>query len=89
MVDLLSYCSFHPELQRLWYVLSCVWDGACKCRCGFIVSVFCSWCDGSSDRSLMLDPLSYFSFHPVLHDWCNKGCGLCYPVCGRVHIKEP
>ena len=23
------------------------------------------------------------------HDWCNKGCGMCYPVCGMVHIKEP
>ena len=19
----------------------------------------------------------------------NKGCGLCYPVCGMVHIKNP
>ena len=19
----------------------------------------------------------------------NKGCGMCYPVCGMVHIKEP
>ena len=26
---------------------------------------------------------------PVLHDWCNKGHGMCYPVCGMVHIKEP
>ena len=26
-----------------------------------------SWCDGSSDRSLMVDPLSYFSFQSVLH----------------------
>ena len=32
---------------------------------------------------------SYFSFQPVLHDWCNKGRGMCYPVCGMVHIKEP
>ena len=31
----------------------------------------------------------YFSFQPVLHDWCNKGCGMCNPVCGMVHIKEP
>ena len=23
-----------------------------------------------------MDPLSYFSFQPVLHDWCNKGCGM-------------
>ena len=37
----------------------------------------------------MVDPLSYFSFQPGLHDWCNKGCGMCYPVCGMVHIKEP
>ena len=19
----------------------------------------------------------------------NKGCGMCYPVCGKVHIKDP
>ena len=31
-----------------------------------------------------IDPLlSYFSFQPVLHD-----CGMCYPVCWMVHIKE-
>ena len=29
----------------------------------------------------MVDPLGYFSFLPVLHDWC-------YSVCGMVHIKE-
>ena len=36
----------------------------------------------------MLDSLSYFSFQPVFHDWCNQGHGMCYPVCGMVHIKE-
>ena len=36
-----------------------------------------------------VNPLSYFSFQPVPHDWCNKDCGMCYPVCGMVHIKEP
>ena len=36
-----------------------------------------------------VDPLSYFSFQPVFHDWCNKGRGMCYPVCGMDHIKEP
>ena len=46
-----------------------------------------SWCNGSSDWSFMVDPLSYFSFQPVLHDWCNKGCGMCYPVYGMMHIK--
>ena len=29
-----------------------------------------------------------FTFQPVLHDWCNKGCGMYYPVSGMVHIKE-
>ena len=33
--------------------------------------------------------LMYILFQPVLHDWCNKGCGMCYPVCGMMHIKEP
>ena len=32
---------------------------------------------------------SHFLFQPVLHDLCNKGRGMCYPVCGMVHIKEP
>ena len=36
-----------------------------------------------------VNPLSYFSLMPVLHDWYNKGRGMCYPVCGMVHIKEP
>ena len=36
-----------------------------------------------------MDALSYFSSLPVLNDWCNKGRGMCYPVCGMMHIKEP
>ena len=36
-----------------------------------------------------IEPIKLFLFQPVLHDWCNKGCGMCYPVCGMVHIKEP
>ena len=36
----------------------------------------------------MVDPLSYVSFQPVLHDWCNIGRGMCYPLYGMVHIKE-
>ena len=43
------------------------------------------WVVGSTLHGV--DPLSYFSFQPVLHDWCNKGCGMCCPVCGIVHIK--
>ena len=33
----------------------------------------------------MDNPLITFSFHPVLHDWCN----MCYPVCEMMHINEP
>ena len=29
------------------------------------------------ERSFMVDPLSYFSFQPVFHDWCSKGHGMC------------
>ena len=34
-----------------------------------------------------VDPLIYFSFQPVLHDWCNKVRGMCYPVSGMVHVQ--
>ena len=30
----------------------------------------------------------HFSFQPVLHNWSNKGYGMCCPVCGMVHIKN-
>ena len=64
------------------------------------VTVLGARCSSEVERSLLvrwvvgsilhgLDPLSYFSFQPVLHDWCNKGRGMCYPVCGMVHIKKP
>ena len=35
----------------------------------------------------MVDPLSYFSFQPVVHDWCNKGREMCYSFLGMMHIK--
>ena len=50
-------------------------------------SLMVRWVVGSILHGV--DPLSYFLFQPVLHDWCNKGRGVCYPVCGMVHIKEP
>ena len=70
------------------------YHGLCYTSCGALAgtrnSSMGSWCDGSSDRSFMSDPLSYYSFQPVLHDLFNKGCGMYYPVCGMVHyIKEP
>ena len=50
-------------------------------------SLMVRWVVGSILHGV--DPLSYFSFQPVLHDWCIKGRGMCYPVCGMVHIKDP
>ena len=58
-------------------------------RCSSVVRAFAHGAMGRRVESLMVDPLSYFSFHPVLHDWCNKGRGMCYPVYGMMHIKEP
>ena len=49
-----------------------------------IVKSICSWCYGSSDQSFM----SYFSFQPMFHNWCNKGCCLCYSVIRMLHIKD-
>ena len=50
-------------------------------------SLMMRWVVGSILHGV--DPLSYFSFQPVRHDWSNKGRGMCYPVCGMVNIKEP
>ena len=25
----------------------------------------------------------------VLYDWCNKGCGMCYHVCGVMYVTDP
>ena len=43
-------------------------------------SIMVQWVVGSILHGV--DPLSHFSFQPVLHDCCNK-------VRGMVHIKEP
>ena len=36
--------------------------------------------NGSSDQSLMVEPLSYISFQPVLHNWYNKGRDMCNSI---------
>ena len=50
-------------------------------------SLMVRWVVGSILHGV--DPLSYFSFQPALHDWCNIGRGMYYTVCGMVHINEP
>ena len=77
-----------PNISRLLYKeyesLHLILLGA---RCSS--SVLRMSAHGAMDQSFMVDPLSYFSFQPVFHDRCNKGRGMCHPVCGMVHIKEP
>ena len=34
-------------------------------------------------------PIELFLVKARLHDLCNKGRGMYYPVCGMEHIKEP
>ena len=86
--NILQWCKFRPENKRQKVVLV-----AWRLLDFILIQVrgksVRSWCDWSSDRSFMVDPLSQFSFQPVHHHWCNKGRGMCYPVCGMMHIKEP
>ena len=40
------------------------------------------------DAPRMVVPLSDFLFQPVLHNRCNTGRGMYYPVSGMVHIND-
>ena len=51
-------------------------------KCSSVVRAFAH---GVMGVGLILN--GYFSFQPVHHYWCNKDHGMCYPVCGMVHIK--
>ena len=55
-------------------------------RCSSVVRAFahCAMVVGSILHGV--EPLSAISRSS--HDWCNKCRGMCYPVCGMVHIKE-
>ena len=66
----------------VFYLATHLTEGA---RCSSMVRAFSHGVVGRRINSF----LSYFSFQPVLHDWCNKGRGMCCPVCGVVHINYP
>ena len=57
-------------------------------KCSSLVRAFAHGAMGRQIDPSCGEPIELFLI-PVLHDWCNKGCGMCYPVCGMVHIKEP
>ena len=56
-----------------------------RARCSSVVRAFVH---GKMGRRI--DP-SWWTHWAISrsHDWCNKGRGMCYPVCGMMHIKEP
>ena len=39
--------------------------------------------------SILIGPIKLFLVPVSAPDWYNKGCGMCHPVYGMVHIKEP
>ena len=58
-------------------------------RCSSVVRAFAHGAMGRRIDPSWGEPIELFLFQLVLHDWCNKGRGMCYPVCVMVHIKEP
>ena len=58
-------------------------------RCRYVVRAFAHRAMVVGSILDGVNRLSYFLFQPVLHDWCNKGRGMCYPVCEMVHINKP
>ena len=81
--------SFDPKSPFFSHLSFNIYSFRWEARCSSVIerSLMVWWVVGSILHGV--DPLSYFSFQPMLHDWSNKGCGRCYPVCGMVHIKEP
>ena len=83
-----------PNSSKVSFICIIPYHGLCYTSCGTLAGTRNSPNGGAGrssevERSLMVrwvvrsilhrvDPLSYFSFHPVLHDWCNKGRGMCY-----------
>ena len=71
---------------RFWVIHYRHIEGA---RSSSVVRVFTHGVMGCQIDPPMVDPLSYFLYQPLFHDWYTKGRGMCYPVCGMVHINEP
>ena len=85
-----TFCLF-VCLQYIYIDFFCPSPHSCLigARCSSAVRAFAYGAMGRRIDPSWVDPSSYFSFQPVFHDWCNKDRGMCYPVCGMVHIKKP
>ena len=49
---------------------------------------YCAWCDEVIGSIFNGGPIELYLITPVLHNWCNKGRGMYYPVCGMMRIKD-
>ena len=67
----------------------------CEDKCSQIFSSLTPSNSGAGRRSEVERSLMVrWVIGSILHgvdplSWCSKGRGVCYPVCGMVHIKEP
>ena len=53
-----------------------------------IITTWRARCSSVVEHLLMVRWVFGFSFQIVHHNCYNEDCGMCYPVCGMVHIKE-
>ena len=42
-----------------------------------------------SDSERERKPIATTVWAHLVGVWCNKGCGMCCPVCGMANIKDP
>ena len=57
----------------------------CGTICSSLVRAFADGAMGRRIDPSWGGPIELF----LIPDWCNKGRGMYYPVCGMMHIKEP
>ena len=58
-------------------------------RCRSVVRAFAHGAMGRRVDPSWSGPIELFLVPASAPRLCNKGRGMCYPVCGMVHIKEP
>ena len=96
-VSLLIIALLNLMIHTCWiYICVCV----CVCiviwlppgwgaRCSSVVRAFAHSAMGRRIDPSWSGPIELFLVLASLHDWCNKDRGMCYPLCGIVHIKVP
>ena len=71
-IELSSWCSRQARSSpHITSQTAVPWDKTRITGYLFLCSLMVRWVIGLILHGV--DPLSYFSFQPVLHDWCNKG----------------